>query len=437
MKEQKTVLKNGIELYSIKNPSSHGFFISLFVRAGALYEKSNESGITHFLEHVTIRNVNAKMSGELYQTLDRYGIEFNASTYSEMVQFYLSGAVENFDIAADILSKLASPIILSAREISAERDRIKAEIRENDEKNSLVAFSNSIVHEGTSLANSITGTLGGVSKINLARLEEYRKSVFTKENLFLYVTGNYTEEAIERLGGLVGEWELYSGEPHLNVAPVSQNFGKRDGKVHLKSADYTVIRFNFDIDMSRVSVPECDLIYDILFGGYSSRFFIEMSERRGIFYDVSGNVERYKNIGTLAFTFEVRSDRIYEAVELSLLLLYDMVSQRLSDSECMKAGYVDNAEMLADDAREQNFTFAYDNHILAEGYKTLSERAKRYSDITPERISEASRIIFAPENLTLTIKGRKKAIDKDRLEALIKDYKKRYYASKDNESLQK
>ena len=426
MKEEKRLLKNGISLYSLNNPSSHGFFISLFLKAGAIYESAEESGITHFLEHVTIRNINSVMNGGLYPLLDKNGVEFNASTYSEMVQFYTSGASENFKIGADIISKIASPIILSAKEIETEKGRIKAEIRENDEKNSLLGFSNSIVNKGTPLANSITGTLGSVSGINRKKLEEYRKRVFTPENIFLYVTGNFTEEGLNTLSELVGEWELSEGEEHNNIAQIPASFGKREPASYIKGGSFTMVRFNFDMDMSKITVPATDLLYDILLGGYSSRFFVEMSEKRGIFYDVSGNIERYKNIGSFAFSFEVRSDRLYEALELSLGILYDMTERVYSDEECMKAGYVKNAGLLSDDMRELNFTFAYDNHILSEGYGTVGERAERYAKVTPSEIRKTAKLLFAPENLTLTVKGNKKRVNKEKIDKLILDYKSKF-----------
>ena len=427
MKEQKIILKNKIPMYSLRNSSSHGFFISLFLKAGAMYERPDEAGITHFLEHITIRNVNADMEGELYPLLDRHGIEFNASTYSEMVQFYVSGAMSNFDIGADIISRIAAPIKLSSSEIATERGRIKAEIRENDEKNSLVGFANGIVNEGTSLAGSITGTLGSVSGINRTRLENYRKRVFTPEHLFLYVTGNFTDESLDRLSDMVGSWELQSGAVHGNIATVPLAFGNRLPIAHIKGGDFTMVRFNFDLDMSRVTVPETDLLYDVLLGGYNSRFFLELSERRGLVYDISGNVERYKNIGSFAFSFEVRSDLVYEAVELSLSLLLEIIGTTLDDSQCMKAGYVTNGCLLADDPRELNFTFAYDNHVMSEGYTTLEERAARYDRVTPEDIRRIAAAVFKPENLTLALKGNKKRLDKARLDGLILDYKARFY----------
>lgn len=418
-KERRHITRNGIEIFDYKNPASHGFFISLFLRAGSMNE--NISGITHFLEHVMIRNVSRVMDDSLYPLLDEYGIEFNASTYSEMVQFYICGASENFDIAADIIARLFSPIILTASEISTERERVKAEIRESDDRTSLTAFTNNIVHEGTTLANPITGTLGGVSGITRSRLEAYRKEVMTADNLFVYVTGGFTDDNINTLVKRLEKCNLCEGMKNENIAPVPQKFGKRDGSAHIKNADFTMLRFSFDMDMSRMSFAETDLIYDMLLGGYSSRFFLEMSERRGLCYDISGMSERYNNIGTFSFSYEVRGGSIYDAAELTVALLSDFKSRLFSDGELMKAGYVRNAHILYDDPRELNFTFAYDNHIIGLGYSCIEERAERYAEITPQRIREVAVALFRPENLTLTIKGNKKKIDVERLESIIKN----------------
>ena len=417
-KEQMRTTKNGTVIYDYKNPNVNGFYISLFLRAGSMHE--SHGGITHFLEHTSIRNVNCMMEGGLYSLLDRRGIEFNASTFSEMVQFYISGASENFDLSAEIIARLLSPIILPPSEISTERDRIKAEIRESDDKTSLSTFSNNIVYEGTSLAGLITGSIGSVNKINRDRLENYRRSVMTRENIFFYVTGNYTEENLKKLSSEIEKYTLEGGEKNENIAPVCLGFGRREHSVHLKNADFTMLRFSFDVDMSRVSVAETDLIYDMLLCGYNSRFFIEMSERRGLFYDINGSCERYKNIGSLVFSYEVRGGSVYDAVQTTVELLREYKERIPSEDEMMKAGYVTNAGLLYDNPRELNFTFAYDNHIMDERYGDIAERAARYERVTPERLREVAEILFTKENLTLAIKGNKKKIDTERLEEILR-----------------
>ena len=412
--------ENGIPIYSYTNEHSGSFFISLFVKAGSMYENEKNNGITHFLEHIAIRNVNHIMNGELYALLDKYAIEFNASSYSEMVQFYMCGASCNFSVAAQIFSKLLMPISLPKEEIEAERKRIKAEIREVNDRTSLSALTQSKVWEGSSLSRQITGSAATVSKVTANGLEKYRKEIFSPNNMFFYVTGNVTDDSLNELCREVGKYPLHSTLSHSNKAPVPAAFFKRDAAVYLKNADFTRVSYTFDIDMSRVSVPEVDLIYDIILGGYSSRFFIEMSERRGLFYDLNGSVERYANVGTLSFTYEVKEQNLIDATRLTVEILSSFKTDLLPEDKCMKASYVDNAMMLYDDSRELNFTLGYDNHILNRAYGSLDDRRRAYSDVTPERLRDIARIIFDKDNLTFTMKGKKKKTDLDKIREILR-----------------
>jgi len=419
MLEKMKKAENGIPVFSLINNNVHSFFISMFVKSGSMYEREEENGITHFLEHAAIRNVNKLMDGKLYEILDRYGMEFNASTYNEMVQFYITGNDRCFAKAAEIISMLLRPIALDRAEIDAERQRIKAEIREVNDKSTLAYFTSFEVFSNTSLARPITGTLGSVSRITGRGLEEYRRRTFTRDNLFFYVTGNVNVNDIDMLLKLVGAYTLSDGEKHSNIAPVPSNFGKRAPLVHIKNADFTKIRYTFDVDMSRVGCAELDLLYELVLGGYSSEFFIELSEKRGLFYDLGGTVERYRNIGAFSFSYELKESMLYEAAEMTMELLCTY-REKIPDAErCMRSGYVDNAYMLLDDPRELNFTFGYDNHILDLGYSGLEERIRTYSVITPERIREVAREIFRPENMTITLKGNKKKINIEKLNNII------------------
>lgn len=419
-KEEVRYTKNGVPVYTYRNPHQHGFYLSLFVRAGSMYERAENAGITHFLEHIAIRNVNAITGGNLYAELDRRGLEFNASTYTEMIQFYISGSDRYFCEASDFLTRLLSPIVLSAREIATERRRIKAEIRESDDKNSLAAFTANLLYGGTPLAGPIVGTNKSVDRISVTRLEAYRRSVFTKDNMFFYVTGNFTEEDLLALVENADRFPLEETAAfHENMAPVSDSFGKRGGKVFVKNADFTMLRFNFDLDMTKVSAAECDLLYDMLLAGYNSAFFMEMSERRGLFYDVTGSLDRYRNIGNLNFTFEVKEKDLYDAAELTVSVLSDLRERVPREEECMRASYVDNAYVLYDEVRDFNFTYGYENHILNLGYRSVEDRIRAYRAVTPERLRAVAAEVFRPENLLLTLKANKKRVDRARLEAIL------------------
>ena len=420
MQEREYVGKGGVRIYSIENPAQHGFFLSLFVRAGSIYEREEESGITHFLEHVAIRNVHYLMDEQLYKTLDRLGLEFNASTFNEMVQFYISGAKENFAKAAEILCRVFSRIALPRSEIDLERLRIKAEIREGDEKNSLSAFTLGALYPDSPLKNSIIGTMRSVNAITGRRLETYRAAALAAENIFFYATGAVGDAEISSLLSALECYDIPHGVCRESAPALPKAFGNRACAVHIKNADFTMLRFNFDVDMARVSSPELDLLYDYLLSGYGARFFVEMSEKRGLFYDISGGIDRYKNAGLFYFSFEVKEKNIAQAIELVLQILSELKTNVCKTEDFTKAPYVDNAYLLYDDARELNFTFAYDAHILGLPYRGLEDRREAYRKITGERMREVARTVFSSKNLVLTVKGDKKKLNAEELSALLR-----------------
>ena len=417
--ERVIIAKNGIKIYFYRNPALHSFHTSLFIKAGIIYENLSVVGITHFLEHVAIRNVNRLYGDDLYRLLDSCGLEFNASTYSEMVQFYIGGSSGKFATGADIIAKILSGIVLTSSDTDAERKRIKAELHENDDRTSLTGFSNRAVFFGTTLASSIVGTNSSVDKITVSKLEAYRKSIMTPENMFFYVTGNFTDGDIAYLISKIEDADTEHANARSNEAQVPSDFLARDGKVRIKNADYPTVRFTFDIDMTKYSVAETDLLYDVLLSGYSSSLFVELSEKRGLVYDISGAVERYKNIGTLYFTYETKLLNLYESIRIVVDILNSMKLSGGIDADIVKSGYVDNAEMLYDDSRELNFTFAYDNHIMDERYASIEERKKRYENISSDRLSEIAADVFRVKNLTLTMKAPKKKIFEEKINSMI------------------
>lgn len=103
--EKHYITSNQVSIFHYPGEHLHSFCISLYLHAGSLYETKEENGVSHFLEHIVIRNINYLMGGNLYRQLDRLGLMFNACTYKEFVQFEITGAAKNFYKAVDILLK--------------------------------------------------------------------------------------------------------------------------------------------------------------------------------------------------------------------------------------------------------------------------------------------------------------------------------------------
>ena len=414
--EKKFTGKNNIDLYYYPNLHTHSFCLSLYIRAGAMYEEEENNGITHFLEHILFRNINHLMDGNMYREIDKMGLYFNGATYKEFMQLYIVGAPKYFQQALDILVKAFEKITLPVNVLETEKQRVKAEIREADEFKTLDYFAGTCVWENTPLARTIAGTRGTVTRFTRKKMEEYRSRVFTEDNLFFYVTGNVEEEdiykAVEKTGNLKTGHHLLMRE---NKAEIPEHFGNRKENLFIKNSRDTIVQFSFDFDRTKYTYSELTVLYDILFSGENSLIHQELSEKRGMIYSYTSVMEKYSNIGRLFFTYEVKPDDLYKSVEIVKEALSNL-SEDLEDRLAMVLPeYIDNALMIYDDNEDFNWNRAYENHIMGEMTQSIEETTMGFSHITTDRIRKMALDIFKTENLVLCIKGNKKKIDTERI----------------------
>ncbi len=419
--EQKYITKNGVAVYSYPNESLHSFCLSLYVKYGCLYESADKNGMAHLLEHAAFRNINHMMGGELYHTLDRNGLTFNATTYKEFIHFYITGSPKHYDIAAEIITNVLSPITSPVNELEIEKKRVKAEIREDNYKTTLDCFTNGIVWKGTPLTRSICGSCTSVDGVSRNMLAEYHNKVFSKDNIFFYLTGAINEQHIEHFTSLIEKFQLSEGYCNDNVAPVPEGFGCRNGEVYLKNCSYSIVRFSFDINTSAYSDAEMELFFDIMFSGESCIIFQNLSEKSGLVYGYDARFSKFNNIGNIYFSYEVQTAKVYETVEIVIESLKKLKQGVTNEIDYAIAPYVDNAMILYDNPEEFNWNRAYEGHILSCPYDSIEDRIEAFSSVTAEDLTNIARDVLRPSNLVVTMKSNKKKIDLDKIRSIVKE----------------
>lgn len=418
--EKQYQTKSNIPIYTYTNPNLHSFCLCLYLKAGLLYETNENNGITHLWEHMVFRNVDQLMNHTLYRRLDQYGLSFDGCTYREFVQFKISGAVKYFSDAVDIFLNIFKPMQITTSDFQIERKRIKAEIREEDEKSSLDFFTGKIIWQGTPLENSITGTPKTLDKIGIKALRNAHCTVLSVNNLFFYVTGNVDEPCIQQLAERLESIPIaITSAERLNQAFVPPNFFHRDCRVDVKNCTYTYIRFSFDFDAERYTQAELDLLYSILFEGDTCKIFRELSDNTGYIYSFDARQEKYCNIGNLYFSFEVQYGNLMDSIDKVIRILTEMKNCQQEELDYAKTPYIDNADFMLDDDEDLNWNMAYENHIMNSRFLSIEQRKLAYDAVEPARISEISREIFKPENLVVTVKGDQKKIETDSIRNIL------------------
>lgn len=403
--EKQITTRNGVDIFSYSNPHMHQTCLWLYLRYGSMYEPKDYNGLAHFFEHILFRNLNKLYNGEFYRLLDRNYVDFNATTYNEMMIFQIRFPTCKTDFVLEFFEKIFSPIVLDAKEISIERGRIRAEIRDERELGAdMRQLTQNAIWAGTQLSKPTPGTFSSVAKIHKKQLDEARQEIFSAHNLFVYLTGNVPDDLPNKIGSILERQNFSKNVPFRgNLAPIPQSFQHRNCTVLTRKAEYSYMKLCFDVDCVQTTKAERDLLYNILFSGDFCKFYQHLSEETGLIYGHDAVMEEYRNIGNLRVRLDYDEKDFLQLLR-EVVAIFKEVKRGDFDLECARTSYTLGAELLLDNASGLNWSLAYESKILQVPY-TLEESVQVYDSVTPQRIAQLAAEIFTTENLVFAVKG--------------------------------
>ena len=418
--QEKSVNINGVNIYSLLNPNLRSFCLCLYIRAGSIFETLADNGISHFFEHIVFRNVKSKYN-DFYEQLALHGIDMQGITYKEFIQIEINGPSYEFPFAADVLCNFFDEIKVSKEEFLKEKNRIKAEIRENDERASLDYFFNKLVWNNTEVEKEIIGYCKVLDRISLKKLNEFRREIFSQDNFFIYVTGNVIEKDIKSLNEKVEKLDIQQNEiKRTNIITLNKEFFNRNGKIKIKNDYWHYIKFGFDFDSKGFSGGVLDILYCVLFKGENALVYNYLSEDNPIIYSYDATQEQYDNIGNLNFKFEVSKSKLIDAIKIVVELLNNVKEGKFNFESSFKFETF-LAGIDLDKPTSLNWNMAYYNHILkTTPIDYTDELYGRFKNVSKEQVMNAAKEIFQTKNMTVAIKGNKKKIDTEGIENILK-----------------
>ena len=102
---KKQILKNGITIITVPNPTCISFNLQLIIKVGSKHDSVH--GISHFLEHMVFKGTKKlKTSIKLLEALDNCGCSYNAYTSKNHTNYHFKVPYENQKDIIHILSDM-------------------------------------------------------------------------------------------------------------------------------------------------------------------------------------------------------------------------------------------------------------------------------------------------------------------------------------------
>ncbi len=296
MSERIDRLPSGLTVGIEEMPWTRTVSIGVYVGVGARDESHEQSGVSHFLEHLLFKGTADRSAQDISRAVDRVGGDINAFTSKEYTAFFCRlparYAVEGIELLGDVLT---SPSLRDA-DVESERQVILEELAMDDDSPDDVVhreFARQIF-AGHPLGRDTAGERATVRSLTADEIRRFHADHYRAGNTVVSVAGAVGTDEIRRaVDCAFGAFPSGDGTiPRAAPCAVGPDTTIPDDteQVHLIVGGRALPR----LDPDRETL---DVVDHVLGGGLSSRLFDEIRERRGLAYSVFSGTASYSDAG--------------------------------------------------------------------------------------------------------------------------------------------
>lgn len=403
---KKTVLGNGLTVITGENKFSPIVTLGIIVKAGSKYEKEEEFGYAHILEHMLMKGTSKRpTSYEMGMELDKIGAFSNATTGKESVLFISQAASRHaeclFDIASDrIMNSLIDPAILENEKKIIIEELRRAE--ENHERKASV-LATSFLLEGSQISKDTLGDEKTISSATREKLINYYHKFYSAGNSALIALGNLShEESVDLAEKYFGNWqkgETVKIERDI-LTPISPRF-----RFEKSGTQRTYIRLFYRIPGAE-PIKE-SLVFEMLSNylsyGYSSVLRHELRTKEGLVYKVETSSNIFSDVGIFKIsTATANPSSATDIIIKTMGKLWENITDEIL--ETLKEQTISiMSRKMADPFNEMGFLI--NGFVLYDKLITLDDLSKILYDIKLGDVKSSIKKHLAPENGLLMLMG--------------------------------
>jgi predicted Zn-dependent peptidase len=417
----KKVLKNGMKVIVVPMKGNPTATVFVLVEAGSKYEKKENNGISHFLEHVCFKGTAKRpKASDISKELDSIGAHYNAFTSQEYTGYFAKADYKNLDKILDVISDMYINPTFPEAEIEKEKGVIIEEINMYlDLPQHIVSNEfNKLLYGDKPAGWDIAGPKENILKMRRQDFIDYRNKHYVASSTTVVIAGKIDEKNIFKKVSTafkdIGKWKKEDKQK------VVENQKEPQVSVYFKDTDQTHIilgvrTFNTYNRHNQV----IRLIEAILSGGMSSRLFQKMRDEMGICYYVRADNDALTDHGVFAVSAGLDSKRIKEGIVAILEELKKIKTELISKEELdkVKQYLIGNLYLGLESSNSLAGFYGY-QEVLRKDLKKPEDIVKEIKAVTAEEIKFVAEKIFKNEGLNLSIVGKFK--DKKEFQDILK-----------------
>ena len=331
-------LPNGAKLIVKQREDTYAVALHVWFRVGSVYEKYDEKGMAHFLEHMLFNGSEKYPYGEIDRIIEGLGGNINAGTSKDFTYYHVEIAAPYWRQALEVLYQLTMKATLDEEMIEKEKPIVIEELRRGKDNPSTVLWETfeKTAYKVSPYRFPVIGFEETIGRFTRDQLLRFYRSFYQPKNMAIVVVGKVDpkeveEEVLETFGREEGR-----PVPKVQIPSEPELTRNRFEKVE----DPRVQKAYWIIGWRAPAVGRTDyyglVVFDELLGsGRTSLLYRELKEKGLVYSFFTGDLGRPRdNMYVVSATFDPEN---YEEVKEKVLNLMEKLYTDLTEEEVERA----------------------------------------------------------------------------------------------------
>jgi predicted Zn-dependent peptidase len=401
----KRKLGNGMRIILVPEKNTDVFTVLLMVGTGSKYETEQESGISHFLEHMFFKGTKKRPTPkDLVEPLDNVGGIYNAFTSQEFTGFYVKITSKEKELALDWISDIFFNSLFPEKEIEKEKGVVIEELNmiNDDPMKRIQVLWPKLLYGDQNAGRAIIGKKETINSFTREMILKYKNDQYVAQNIIVGVSGNFSKnETMRKIEKIFEKAKIGRQRERPKLI---ENQKKPEILLERKKVDQChLILGTRGVNLFNEKKYTQEILATILGGMMSSRLFQKIREEMGMAYYVFAESHSDSDAGYLAISAGLKIEGAKSGIEEILKELnnvkYDITQKELKKAKENIKGKLD----IFLENPENRLHFYILQELLEKEILTKKEIFQKIDKITLSEVKKFSREFLKTENLNLAI----------------------------------
>jgi predicted Zn-dependent peptidase len=401
-------LDHGLTVVHQYLPATPVVVADIWVKAGAIAEPSQWSGMAHFLEHMIFKGTEKILPGVFDQVIENLGGMTNAATSHDYAHFFLTTAAQYLPDTLPYLAEILLQAAIPDEEFIRERDVVLEEIRCGNDDLDWIGFQAlcETLYQCHPYGRPVLGTQAQLLGYTPNQMRCFHRTHYQPENMTVVIVGGIKQDqALSLVNHCFSDFQLRSECPPTIIEAEPPLIGIRRNCLYLPRLEQSRLLMGWVAPgVERIEdAVGLDLLSVILAGGFSCPLVQQLREQEQLVFDINSSFSLQRDASLLTISallaaknLETVEQKICEQIEqLHTIPVSAEVLARCQRLLCHD--YIFSTETPGQLAG----VYGYYQTIATAEWSTMYPKIIR--KFTPEKLQHLARQYLSPERYGVTI----------------------------------